>query len=117
MPTLTQLLEEMIQKKATDLHLTAGVPPVYRIDGELIRSNYEILTTQAVEQLAYSILNDRQKKKFEMELELDLAFGIHGLSRFRGNCFLQRSCVAMALRVIPWEIRSFAQLGLPPIMA
>ena len=117
MPTLTQLLEEMIQKKATDLHLTAGVPPVYRIDGELIRSNYEILTPQAVEQLSYSILNDRQKKKFEMEQELDLAFGIHGLSRFRGNVFLQRGCVAMALRVIPWEIRSFAQLGLPPICA
>lgn len=115
--TLTQLLEEMIQKKATDLHLTVGVPPVFRVDGELIRSNYEILTPQAVEQLAYSILNDRQKKKFEMEQELDLAFGIHGLSRFRGNCFLQRGCVAMALRVIPWEIRSFAQLGLPPIMA
>jgi len=62
MPTLTQLLEEMIQKKATDLHLTVGVPPVYRIDGELIRSSYDILKPPDVEQLTYSILNDRQKK-------------------------------------------------------
>ncbi|MDI6740137.1 MAG: type IV pilus twitching motility protein PilT [Candidatus Edwardsbacteria bacterium] len=117
LPTLIPLLEEMIQKKATDLHLTAGVPPVFRIDGDLVRTNYDILTPQAVEQLSYSILNDRQKKKFEMEQELDLSFGIPGLSRFRGNCYLQRGCVAMALRVIPWEIRTFQQLGLPPIVA
>ena len=117
MVTLTQLLEEMIQKKASDLHLTTGVPPVFRIDGELIHSSHEILTPQMVEQLAYSILNDREKKKFEMERELDLAIGITGLSRFRGNVFLQRGAVAMTLRVIPWEIRSFQQLGLPPIMA
>jgi twitching motility protein PilT len=117
MITLQQLLEEMIQKKASDLHITAGVPPVFRVDGELIQSNHDILTMEMTQTLAYSILNDRQKKKFEMEYELDLSFGVQGLSRFRGNVFLQRGCVAMALRTIPWEIRSFQELGLPPVAA
>lgn len=117
MITLQQLLEELIQKKATDLHLTAGVPPVFRIDGELVQSNHEIMTPQMTEQLAYSILTDQRKKRFEMEKELDLSIGITGLSRFRGNVFLQRGGVAMALRTIPWEIRSFQALGLPPIVA
>jgi twitching motility protein PilT len=117
MITLQQLLEEMIQKKASDLHITAGVSPVFRVDGELIQSNHDILTMDMTQNLAYSILNDRQKKKFEMEYELDLSFGVQGLSRFRGNVFLQRGCVAMALRTIPWEIRSFQELGLPPVAA
>lgn len=117
MLTLTQLLEEMIQKKGSDLHLTVGVPPVIRVDGELMQTSHEPLTPQMTEQLAYSILKDSQKKRFETERELDLSIGIQGLSRFRGNIFLQRGCVAMAMRVIPWEIRSFQTLGLPPIAA
>lgn len=117
MITLQQLLEEMIQKKSSDLHITAGVPPVFRIDGELMQSNHDALTPEMTQSLAYSILNDRQKKRFEMEQELDLSFGVQGLSRFRGNVFLQRGCVAMALRTIPWEIRTFAELGLPPVAA
>jgi twitching motility protein PilT len=117
MITLQQLLEEMIQKKASDLHITAGVSPVFRIDGELMQSNHDVLTPEMTQSLAYSILNDRQKKKFEMEYELDLSFGVQGLSRFRGNVFLQRGCTAMALRTIPWEIRSFQELGLPPVAA
>ncbi|MDO9390838.1 MAG: type IV pilus twitching motility protein PilT [bacterium] len=117
MITLQQLLEEMIQKKASDLHITAGVPPVFRIDGELMQSSHDVLTLEMTQSLAYSILNDRQKKRFEMEQELDLSFGVQGLSRFRGNVFLQRGNVAMALRTIPWEIRTFADLGLPPVAA
>ncbi|MDP2808123.1 MAG: type IV pilus twitching motility protein PilT [bacterium] len=117
MITLQQLLEEMIQKKASDLHITNGISPVYRIDGELIQSNHDRLTPEVTQTLAYSILNDRQKKKFEMEQELDMSFGLQGLSRFRGNVFLQRGSVAMALRTIPWEIRTFADLGLPPVAA
>ena len=117
MITLQQLLEEMIQKKSSDLHITAGVPPVFRIDGELMQSTHDKLTPDMTQSLAYSILNDRQKKRFEMEQELDLSFGVQGLSRFRGNVFLQRGCVAMALRTIPWEIRTFADLGLPPVAA
>jgi len=117
MITLQQLLEEMIQKKSSDLHITAGVPPVFRIDGELMQSNHDVLTPEMTQSLAYSIMNDRQKKRFEMDQELDLSFGVQGLSRFRGNVFLQRGCVAMALRTIPWEIRTFAELGLPPVSA
>ncbi|MBI5806369.1 type IV pilus twitching motility protein PilT [candidate division TA06 bacterium] len=117
MITLQQLLEEMIQKKSSDLHITAGVPPVFRIDGELMQSTHDKLTPDMTQSLAYSILNDRQKKRFEMEQELDLSFGVQGLSRFRGNIFLQRGCVAMALRTIPWEIRTFQDLGLPPVAA
>ena len=85
--TMTQLLEEMVQRNSTDLHLTAGSPPMFRIDGELVPTNYEIMTPELIKNLSYSVLNDHQKKKFEMEWELDFSFSIAGLSRFRGNCF------------------------------
>jgi twitching motility protein PilT len=115
--TIRQLLEEMVQKGASDLHLTAGAPPIFRIDGELAPTNYEVLTPERTEELVYSLLSDQQKKKFEMEHELDLSFGIPNLSRFRANAFVQRGCVAMAIRTIPFEIRSFKELGLPPVVA
>jgi len=115
--TLRQLLEEMVQKGASDLHLTAGAPPVFRVDGRLMPTNYEVLSPEATEQLSYSVLNDEQKKRFEMENELDLSFGIQNLSRFRANVFLQRGCVAMAVRTIPFDIRSFQDLGLPPVVS
>lgn len=117
MITLRQLLEEMVQKGASDLHLTAGAPPVFRVDGRLMPTNYEVLSPEATEQLSYSVLNDEQKKRFEMENELDLSFGIQNLSRFRANVFLQRGCVAMAVRTIPFDIRSFQDLGLPPVVS
>lgn len=117
MLSLRQLLEEMVQKGASDLHITAGAPPVFRIDGKLLPTNYEVLTPELTEQLSYSVLNDEQKKRFEMEDELDLSFGIQNLSRFRANVFLQRGCVAMAVRTIPFDIRSFKDLGLPPVIS
>ncbi|KPJ53977.1 hypothetical protein AMJ39_02480 [candidate division TA06 bacterium DG_24] len=107
----------MVQKGASDLHLTAGAPPVFRVDGRLMPTNYEVLSPEATEQLSYSVLNDEQKKRFEMENELDLSFGIQNLSRFRANVFLQRGCVAMAVRTIPFDIRSFQDLGLPPVVS
>lgn len=115
--SMRQLLEEMVQRDSTDLHLTIGSPPMFRIDGELIPSNYEVMTPEAIQQLVYSVLNDQQKKKFEMEWELDFSFGIAGLSRFRGNCFLQRGSIAAAIRTIPFEIRGFKELGIPPVVA
>jgi len=108
------LLKEMMERRATDLHLTVGTPPVVRIDGELERMEYDPLTGQDTQNLVYSLLKDEQKKKFELEKELDFAFGIKGLSRFRANVFLQRGCVATAIRSIPHEILSFDELGLPP---
>jgi len=110
---LQHLLEEMVQKGASDLHICAGAPPVLRLDGDLIPTNYEVLTPPMTQQLIYSILNDQQKKRLEMEFELDLSFGISGLSRFRANAYLDRGSVTMAIRTIPWDIRSFEELGLP----
>jgi twitching motility protein PilT len=111
--TLKQLLEDMIQRKASDLHVTAGVPPEFRIDGSITPSEYEILTPEMTAQLAYSVLSDEQRKKFETTRELDFSFGIKGLSRFRANVYLQRGVVSMAIRQIPYEIMSFESLGLP----
>jgi twitching motility protein PilT len=114
--TMKQLLEEMVQRNSTDLHLTTGAPPMYRIDGDLVPTNYEIMTPELIQNLIYSVLNDQQKKKFEMEWELDFSFGIAGLSRFRGNCFQQRGSAAAAIRTIPFEIRGFKELGIPLIV-
>jgi twitching motility protein PilT len=111
--TLKQLLEDMIQRKSSDLHITAGVPPEFRIDGAITPSEYEILTPEVTAQLAYSVLSDEQRKKFETTRELDFSFGIKGLSRFRANVYLQRGVVTMAIRQIPYEIMSFEALGLP----
>ncbi len=111
------LLKEMMERRATDLHLTVGVPPVIRVDGDLMRMEYDPLTPQDTQDLVYSLLKDEQKKRFEMDKELDFAFGIKGLSRFRANCFMQRGCVAAAIRVIPYEILGFEELGLPPVVS
>jgi len=109
------LLEEMIERGASDLHLTVGEPPRLRIDGDLVDSSEKrILTPKDTLTLAYSILTEQQKKRFETEDELDFSFGVQGLSRFRGNCYKQRGCIAMALRQIPYEIHSLETLGLPP---
>jgi len=110
------LLKEMMERRATDLHLTVGAPPTIRIDGELTRMEYDPLTPNETQSLIYSLLKDEQKKRFEMDKELDLAFGIKGLSRFRANVFTQRGCVASAIRVIPYEILDFEELGLPDII-
>jgi twitching motility protein PilT len=116
MIVLRELLEEMIRRNASDLHLTVGVPPVFRVDGELIPSQYEVLRPADTQRLAFSVLTEAQKKKFEQSKELDLSFGIEQLSRYRANVFLQRGCVAMAIRQIPFAIPSFEELGLPKVI-
>jgi twitching motility protein PilT len=115
--TITQLLEELISRNGTDLHLTVGAPPVLRIDGDLVPTNHEVLTPKMTKELVYSLLNDEQKKRFETTRELDLSFGIPNLSRFRGNVFMQRGAIAMAIRTIPYQIRSFKELGLPTVVS
>jgi len=115
MITLRKLLEDMIAKKASDLHITVGTTPKFRIDGDLVSAADVRITPEMSQKMAYSILNEKQKKKFEDDNELDFSFGISNLSRFRGNIFLQRGCVALAIRAIPFEIRSFDELGLPPV--
>ena len=114
---LRVLLQEMIQRGASDLHITVGNPAKIRIDGDLTDSNIkQVLAPKDTLSLAYSILTDNQKKRFETEDELDFSFGVQNLSRFRGNVYKQRGCVAMAIRQIPYEIVSIEKLGLPPII-
>jgi twitching motility protein PilT len=115
---LRTLLEEMIERGASDLHITAGARPMMRIDGDIVPSKQEVvLQPKDTLQLAYSVLTENQKKRFEMEDELDFSFGIQNLARFRGNCFKQRGCVSIVLRQIPFSIKTFADLNLPPVIA
>jgi twitching motility protein PilT len=115
---LRALLEEMIERDASDLHITAGERAKVRVDGDITNSSLEyVLTPKDTLQLAYSVLTENQKKRFEMEDELDFSFGIQNLARFRGNCFKQRGCVSMVIRQIPFNIRSFTDLGLPNVIA
>jgi twitching motility protein PilT len=114
---LRELLEEMIKRDASDLHITAGERPKVRVDGEIVNSNVEhVLTPKETLQIAYSVLTDNQKKRFENEDELDFSFGIQNLARFRGNCFKQRGCVSLVVRQIPFSIKTFDELGLPPVL-
>ena len=115
---LRALLEEMIQKDASDLHITAAERPKLRVDGDIVDSSVpEVLTPKDTLQLAYSVLTENQKKRFESEDELDFSFGIQNLARFRGNVFKQRGCVAMVIRMIPFNVRTFQELGLPAVLA
>ena len=115
---LRALLEEMIERDASDLHITAGERAKLRVDGDITNSGLEyVLTPKDTLQLAYSVLTENQKKRFEMEDELDFSFGIQNLARFRGNCFKQRGCVSMVIRQIPFNIRTFTDLGLPASIA
>jgi twitching motility protein PilT len=115
---LRALLQEMIEREASDLHVTAGERPKLRVDGDITNSSVEtVLTPKDTLQLAYSVLTEQQKKRFEFEDELDFSFGIQNLARFRGNVFKQRGCVAMVLRMIPFSVRTFEDLGLPPVIA
>lgn len=116
--SLRPLLDEMIERDASDLHVTAGDRPKLRVDGDIVNSAVEhVLTPRDTLQLAYSVLTEHQKKRFEMEDELDFSFGIANLSRFRGNVFKQRGCVTMVIRRIPLQIKTFAELQLPAVIA
>lgn len=116
--SLRTLLDEMIERDASDLHVTAGDRPKLRVDGDIVNSTVEhVLTPRDTLQLAYSVLTENQKKRFEMEDELDFSFGIANLSRFRGNVFKQRGCVTMVIRRIPFQIKTFAELQLPAVIA
>ena len=104
----------MIEKGASDLHITTGAPPQLRIDGRLVPLKTPPLTPVETKQLCYSILTDAQKHQFEETKELDLSFGVKNLSRFRANVYMQRGAVSGAFRTIPFKIMGFSELGLPP---
>ena len=114
---LRALLDEMIKRNASDLHITAGERPKFRVDGDITNASLDyVLTPKDTLSIAYSILTEAQKKRFEVDDELDFSFGIQNLSRFRGNVFKQRQCVSMVIRQIPFNIKTVEQLGLPGII-
>jgi twitching motility protein PilT len=114
---LHQLLKAMIEKGASDMHITTGSPPLLRIDGAIVPLKLPPLSPMDTKQLCYSVLTEEQKVSFEKRNELDLSFGVRALSRFRANIFMQRGAVAGAFRSIPFKILSFEELGLPPIVS
>jgi twitching motility protein PilT len=115
---LRALLEEMIEKDASDLHLVAGERPKIRVDGDIVNAqSEEVMTPKDTLSLAYSVLTENQKKRFETENELDFSFGIQNLARFRGNVFKQRGCVSVVIRQIPFNVKTFGELGLPNVVA
>ncbi len=116
MITMDELLRLMYKKGASDLHLTVGTPPQLRIDGELIKLEYEELTPDLSQRLIYSILSDNQKEKFEKSNELDLSIGVKDVGRIRMNVFRQRGHIGAALRSIPNNISTFEDLRLPAVI-
>lgn len=116
MLNLHQLLKILVESDGSDLHVTTNTPPQIRVDGKMTPLDFPPLNQVDTKQLCYSVLTDAQKHKFEEENELDLSFGVKGLSRFRGNVFIQRGAVAGVFRVIPYKILTFEELNLPPIV-
>ena len=115
--SLSDLLRKLSEMRGSDLHITTGSQPQVRVDGHLSPlDGYRVLTSADTKQLAYSVLTDAQKHRFEENLELDFSFGVKGLSRFRANLFNQRGAVGAVFRAIPYEIKAFEELGLPGVV-
>jgi len=115
--SLSELLHKLSELGGSDLHITTGTPPLVRVHGTIRPlDGYRSLTSSETKQLAYSVLTDAQKHRFEENLELDFSFGVKGLSRFRANIFNQRGAVGAVFRAIPYEIKSFEELGLPAVV-
>jgi twitching motility protein PilT len=117
MATLPELLKALVDLEGSDLHITTNTPPQVRIHGRLQPLDLPVLTPAETKQLSYSVLTDSQKRRFEETMELDFSFGIRGLARFRCNVFNQRGAVASVYRVIPEQIKTFQELGLPSVIA
>lgn len=116
--SLSDLLKKLIELQGSDLHLTTNSSPQVRVHGHLQTiEGQRVLSPADTKQLAYSVLTDAQKHRFEEALELDFSFGVKGLSRFRANLFNQRGAVGAVFRSIPYEIKSFESLGLPPVVS
>ena len=112
---MKELIELVVQKKASDLHISVGLPPVLRIDGKLVQTEYEPLSAEETKALIFSILTFEQKKILEQKLELDFSYGVDGLGRFRVNAYKDRNGFAAALRTIASKIPTFEELNLPKI--
>lgn len=113
---IDELLKEVVNYKASDLHISAGLPPVIRVDGNLLRTKYDVLTPNAVEDLLFPMLNNEQRRNLEQNWELDMSYGLSGLGRFRVNIYKNRGTYAAAFRTITSEIPTFDSLGLPTVV-
>ncbi len=111
------LLEKMIEQGASDLHIKPGVPPIVRVDGKLQKTGFPAPTPQDMEEMARKILTPVQREKFESTREVDFAFGVTGLARFRANFYVQRSSIAMVFRHVPVTIPTIEELNLPPVIS
>ncbi|MDY0276168.1 MAG: type IV pilus twitching motility protein PilT [Desulfomicrobium sp.] len=116
MASLHEMLVQLVERKGSDLHITTNTPPKIRVDGKLVELDHPPLNMTDTKQLCYSVLAESQKHKFEENNELDFSFGVKGLSRFRGNIFMQRGAMAGVFRMIPYKVLSFEELGLPPVV-
>ena len=117
LPTLPELLKKTVELDGSDLHLSTNSPPCVRVHGKIQRLELPPLNPSETKQLAYSVLTDAQKKRFEETMELDFAFGVRGIGRFRCNVFNQRGAVGSVYRLIPERIRGFQELGLPAVIS
>ena len=116
LPQMDQLLEELVLREASDLHLRVGEAPIYRIGGKLVRSEFPVMVEEDTKSLLYSIMTEEQQRRYEKDLELDFAFGLPGVARFRINIFRQRGYVGAIMRVIPLKIRTLEEWKLPLIL-
>src|SRR5262245_17016077 len=114
--TMHELLQMMMQKRASDMHITTGLPLMFRVDGQLVAGPQKSLGPEDCQALAYSVLNEDQRRRFETNRELDISFGIRGLSRFRANVYMQRGAVTLAVRQIPYQVQTVEQLGLNKVI-
>jgi twitching motility protein PilT len=113
MVSIEELVQQLVERGGSDLHVSAGAPPMIRVDGRLISTELEVLDAEMTQKLIYSILDNEQILRFEKTWELDMSFGIAGLGRFRTNVFYQRGALGAVLRVIPFEVKSMSDLELP----
>ncbi len=115
--TIRQLVERMVAERASDIHINAGSPPIFRIDGKLADLKYPTLSPEKCKELTYSVLDQEKITRFEQVSELDFSFGISGVGRLRANAYIQRGSVGLALRNIPFGIPAFEELGLPKVIS
>ena len=112
-PHLADLLHTMVETKASDLHISAGNPPLYRLHGDLIRTEYDRLMPNDIQEMLYAILTQKQRERFEEDWELDLSYALPGVARYRVNIYKQRDALGAAFRLIPFEIKTLDDLGIP----
>ena len=113
MVSIEELVQQLVERGGSDLHISAGAPPMIRVNGKLVSTELEVLDGETTQKLVYSILDNEQILRFEKSWELDMSFGIAGLGRFRTNVFYQRGALGAVLRVIPYEVKSLSELDLP----